>query len=44
VTTEPIDFSHVRDIVQQCESCLRPVKDAEILPADAYVSEKFWEF
>jgi len=44
VTTEPIDFSHVRDIVQQCESCIRPVKDAEILPADAYVSEKFWEF
>jgi phenylpropionate dioxygenase-like ring-hydroxylating dioxygenase large terminal subunit len=30
--------------VQKCETCIRPVKEAEILPADAYVSEKFWEF
>jgi phenylpropionate dioxygenase-like ring-hydroxylating dioxygenase large terminal subunit len=44
VTPDSIDLSHVRDVVQQCETCIRPVKDAETLPADAYVSEKFWEF
>jgi phenylpropionate dioxygenase-like ring-hydroxylating dioxygenase large terminal subunit len=44
MTTAPIDLSHVREVVQKCETCIRPVKEAEILPADAYVSEKFWEF
>jgi phenylpropionate dioxygenase-like ring-hydroxylating dioxygenase large terminal subunit len=42
--TDPIDLSHVREVVRQCESCIRPVRDAEILPAAAYVSERFWEF
>jgi len=41
---EPIDLSFVRRIVEECESCLRPVRDAEILPAAAYVDEKFWAF
>src|SRR5690348_215290 len=40
----PINLSVVRQIVEDCDSCLRPVKDAEILPAAAYVSEEFWEF
>ena len=44
MTMAPIDLSHVREVVQKCETCIRPVKEAEILPADAYVSEKFWEF
>jgi phenylpropionate dioxygenase-like ring-hydroxylating dioxygenase large terminal subunit len=39
-----IDFSLVRSIVERAQSCLRPVKDAEILPPEAYVSEQFWEF
>jgi phenylpropionate dioxygenase-like ring-hydroxylating dioxygenase large terminal subunit len=39
-----IDPSFVRDVVQKCATCIGPVKDAEILPAEAYVSEEFWEF
>jgi len=39
-----IDHSYVRDVVQKCATCIGPVKDAEILPAEAYVSEEFWEF
>jgi phenylpropionate dioxygenase-like ring-hydroxylating dioxygenase large terminal subunit len=38
------DPSYVRDVVQKCATCIGPVKDAEILPAEAYVSEDFWEF
>jgi phenylpropionate dioxygenase-like ring-hydroxylating dioxygenase large terminal subunit len=41
---EQIDFSHARSIVDLAASCIRPVKDAEILPAEAYVSERFWAF
>ena len=44
MATPDIDFAFVRRIVEQAQSCLRPVKDAEILPAEAYVSEQFWEF
>jgi phenylpropionate dioxygenase-like ring-hydroxylating dioxygenase large terminal subunit len=40
----PIDLCHIRDVVEKCKTCIRPVKDAEILPAEAYVSEPFWEF
>jgi phenylpropionate dioxygenase-like ring-hydroxylating dioxygenase large terminal subunit len=39
-----IDLAFVRDIVDRAQSCLRPIRDAEILPAEAYVSEHFWEF
>lgn len=39
-----IDFTFVRSVVDRAQSCLRPIKDAEILPAEAYVSEQFWEF
>ena len=42
--TSDIDFASVRRIVDQAQSCLRPVKEAEIFPAEAYVSERFWEF
>jgi phenylpropionate dioxygenase-like ring-hydroxylating dioxygenase large terminal subunit len=44
MATSDIDFASVRRIVDQAQSCLRPVKEAEILPAEAYVSERFWEF
>src|SRR5262245_2823190 len=44
MATPDIDFALVRRIVDQTQSCMLPVKDAEILPADAYVSEKCWEF
>lgn len=42
--TASIDLPYVCEIVQKCETCLLPVKEAEILPAEAYVSEEFWEF
>jgi phenylpropionate dioxygenase-like ring-hydroxylating dioxygenase large terminal subunit len=41
---ELIDIAFVRSIVDRAQSCLRPLKEAEILPTEAYVSEKFWEF
>jgi len=39
-----IDFTFARDIVERSASCIREVREAEILPAEAYVSEQFWEF
>jgi phenylpropionate dioxygenase-like ring-hydroxylating dioxygenase large terminal subunit len=39
-----VDLPYVRGIVDQAESCIRSVKDAEILPAEAYTCEEFWEF
>jgi phenylpropionate dioxygenase-like ring-hydroxylating dioxygenase large terminal subunit len=39
-----LDIAYVRKIVEECDDCLRPVKDAAILPADTYVDEEFWEF
>ncbi len=39
-----LDIAYVRKIVEKCDDCLRPVKDAAILPADTYVDEEFWEF
>ena len=39
-----LDLTYARDVVERATSCLRSVKDAEILPAEAYVSEEFWEF
>ena len=41
---EPVDFAFVRGIVDRAQTCLRPHKEAEILPAEAYVSERFWQF
>jgi phenylpropionate dioxygenase-like ring-hydroxylating dioxygenase large terminal subunit len=43
-TAADIDFAFVRNILDRAQSCLRPVKDAEILPVETYVSEQFWEF
>ncbi len=40
----PLDIAYVQKIVEECDGCLRPVKDAAILPADTYVNEEFWEF
>ena len=39
-----IDFAFVGRIVDEAQSCLRPIKESEILPAEAYVSEEFWKF
>jgi phenylpropionate dioxygenase-like ring-hydroxylating dioxygenase large terminal subunit len=39
-----INFDHAKDIIKKTDSCIVSVKDAEILPAEAYTSELFWEF
>jgi phenylpropionate dioxygenase-like ring-hydroxylating dioxygenase large terminal subunit len=38
------DFLHASAVVDDAASCILPVKDATILPADAYISEQFWKF
>ncbi len=38
------DFALARRVVKATEPCLLPIDRAEILPADAYTSEAFWEF
>jgi phenylpropionate dioxygenase-like ring-hydroxylating dioxygenase large terminal subunit len=38
------DAAFARKVVEKTGPCLLPVKDAQILPAEAYVSEEFWEF
>jgi nitrite reductase/ring-hydroxylating ferredoxin subunit len=37
-------LSFVRPIVDRAATSIGPVESAEILPAAAYISEKFWEF
>jgi phenylpropionate dioxygenase-like ring-hydroxylating dioxygenase large terminal subunit len=37
-------LSFVRPIVEKAATSIGPVDSAEILPAEAYISEKFWEF
>jgi phenylpropionate dioxygenase-like ring-hydroxylating dioxygenase large terminal subunit len=37
-------LSFVRPIVEKAATSIGPVESAEILPAEAYISEKFWEF
>ena len=44
MTLDTIDFAHAKKVVDATDPCLLPVKEAGILPADAYVSESFWEF
>jgi len=39
-----INFDHAKDIVKKTDTCIVSVKDAEILPAEAYTSEAFWAF
>ena len=41
---EPELLSFVRPVVEKAATSIGPVESAEILPAEAYVSEKFWEF
>jgi hypothetical protein len=37
-------LSFARTVVEKAATSVGPVARAEILPAEAYVSEKFWEF
>ena len=39
-----VDFPFARSVVERTTQSILPVKDAELLPAEAYVSEKFWAF
>ncbi len=39
-----VDFAFARSVVERTTRSILPVKDAELLPAETYVSEKFWEF
>jgi phenylpropionate dioxygenase-like ring-hydroxylating dioxygenase large terminal subunit len=39
-----IDFASARRVVEATKPCLLPVEEAEVLPAEAYTSEAFWEF
>jgi phenylpropionate dioxygenase-like ring-hydroxylating dioxygenase large terminal subunit len=39
-----VDFQYARRIIERTNFSVLPVKDAELLPAETYVSEKFWEF
>jgi len=39
-----VDFSLARRVVEAAKPCLLPVREAQILPAEAYVSEAFWAF
>src|SRR5262245_6737217 len=39
-----IDFAAARRVVEATKPCLLPVEQAEVLPAEAYTSEAFWEF
>ena len=41
---EEIDFQFARQIVARTQFSVLPVKEAEILPPETYVSEKFWAF
>ncbi len=44
IFAEPIDFDFARQVVGRTEFSILPVKEAELLPPEAYVSEKFWAF
>jgi phenylpropionate dioxygenase-like ring-hydroxylating dioxygenase large terminal subunit len=44
IAAEPIDFQFARQIVGRTEFSVLPVKEAELLPPETYVSEKFWAF
>jgi phenylpropionate dioxygenase-like ring-hydroxylating dioxygenase large terminal subunit len=44
IAAEPIDFQFARQVVGRTEFSVLPVKDAELLPPETYVSEKFWAF
>jgi phenylpropionate dioxygenase-like ring-hydroxylating dioxygenase large terminal subunit len=37
-------IAFARDIVENSSRCADPIRTAQILPAEAYVSEEFWEF
>jgi phenylpropionate dioxygenase-like ring-hydroxylating dioxygenase large terminal subunit len=39
-----IDFQFARQITGRTQSCVLPVKEAELLPPETYISEKFWTF
>jgi phenylpropionate dioxygenase-like ring-hydroxylating dioxygenase large terminal subunit len=41
---DPQCISFARKVVEKAASAVGPVESAEILPAEAYTSEQFWEF
>jgi hypothetical protein len=41
---DEIDFRFARQIVGRTEFSILPVKEAELLPPESYISEKFWAF
>lgn len=41
---DPEILSYVRPVIEKAATSIGPVESAQILPAEAYVSEKFWEF
>ena len=41
---DEIDFEFARQIVGRTKFSVLPVKEAELLPPETYVSEKFWLF
>jgi phenylpropionate dioxygenase-like ring-hydroxylating dioxygenase large terminal subunit len=41
---DEIDFRFARQVVDRTQFSVLPVKEAELLPPETYVSEKFWAF
>jgi phenylpropionate dioxygenase-like ring-hydroxylating dioxygenase large terminal subunit len=41
---DEIDFHFARQIVRRTEFSVLPVKEAQLLPPETYISEKFWAF
>ena len=44
IAAEKIDFQFARQVVARSQFSVLPVKEAEMLPPETYVSEKFWAF
>ena len=44
IAAESIDFQFARQVIARTEFSVLPVKEAELLPPETYVSEKFWAF
>ena len=43
-TADEIDFQFARQIVGRTQFSVLPVKEAQLLPPETYISEKFWAF
>jgi len=44
IAAENIDFQFARKVVERSAFSVLPVKEAEMLPPETYISEKFWAF